>query len=186
MFISTWVCMLTATIVPNRGIQAEPRIEMKTIFTFDNKFERSQWLAVNDGVMGGVSQGRAEITRDGVLRFSGKVSLENNGGFSSIRSVPVERDLSAYDGLVIRVHGDGNRYALTLRTDVRIRAGSYRVKFDTRADEWLEIFLPFAEFRAASFGVQRPGSSVHGATGLKPQGNCQPYHPGVENRRRIP
>jgi monofunctional biosynthetic peptidoglycan transglycosylase len=127
---------------------------MMTIFTFDNEADSRRWPATNDGVMGGLSLGQSEITPEGTLRFFGNVSLENNGGFSSIRSLEEERDLSAYDGILIRVRGDGNRYALNLRTDVRIRAGSYRVKFDTEADKWLEVFLPFADFRATSFGVE--------------------------------
>lgn len=131
---------------------------MMTIFTFDNDADSRRWAATNDGVMGGLSEGRSEITRDGVLRFSGNVSLENNGGFSSIRSIEEKRDLSAYDGILIRVRGDGKRYALNLRTDVRIRSGSYRVKFDTKADEWLELFLSFADFRATSFGVELEGA----------------------------
>jgi monofunctional biosynthetic peptidoglycan transglycosylase len=129
---------------------------MMTIFTFDNESDSRRWPATSDGVMGGISQGQSDITPDGTLRFFGNVSLENNGGFSSIRSLEEERDLSAYDGILIRVRGDGNRYALNLRTDIRIRAGSYRVKFDTEADKWLELFLPFADFRATSFGVELP------------------------------
>lgn len=127
---------------------------MMTIFTFDNESDSRRWPAANDGVMGGISQGQSSITPDGTLRFFGNVWLKNNGGFSSIRSLEEERDLSAYDGILIRVRGDGNRYALNLRTDVRIRAGSYRVKFDTEAAKWLELFLPFAGFRATSFGVE--------------------------------
>lgn len=128
---------------------------MTTIFTFDNEADSRRWPATNDGVMGGLSQGQSEITPEGTLRFFGTVSLENNGGFSSIRSLEEERDLSACDGILMRVRGDGNRYALNLRTDVRIRAGSYRVKFDTEANKWLEVFLPFADFRATSFGVEK-------------------------------
>ena len=128
--------------------------DMVAVFTFDGGSDERRWSAINDGVMGGLSQGRSEITSDGMLRFSGNVSLENNGGFSSVRSASVESDLSAYDGVLIRVRGDGKRYAMNIRTDVQFRAGSYRVKFDTKADEWLEIFLPFAGFRATSFGVE--------------------------------
>jgi monofunctional biosynthetic peptidoglycan transglycosylase len=133
---------------------------MMTIFTFDNESDSRRWPATSDGVMGGISQGQSDITPDGTLRFFGNVSLENNGGFSSIRSLEEERDLSAYDGILIRVRGDGNRYALNLRTDVRIRAGSYRVKFDTEADKWLELFLPFADFRATSSGVELPDAPL--------------------------
>jgi monofunctional biosynthetic peptidoglycan transglycosylase len=126
----------------------------KTIFAFDGAGDSEQWFAVNDGVMGGLSEGGPEITQGGRLRFSGTVSLENNGGFSSIRSAPVERDLSAYEGVLIRIRGDGKRYALTLRTDLQIRAGSYRIKFETKANEWQDVFLPFADFRATSFGTE--------------------------------
>ncbi len=128
----------------------------KTIFAFDAASDARPWSATNDGVMGGVSEGGSEITDEGVLRFSGNVSLENNGGFSSIRSAEVERDLSDYDGVLIRIRGDGKHYAMNIRTDVRFRAGSYRVKFDTKAGEWLEVFLRFSDFRATSFGVELP------------------------------
>ena len=156
--MSVWVCLylLSAAALPNSGVAKESIRQMTTIFAFDTTSGARRWAAVNDGVMGGVSDGRSQIPRDGVLRFAGNVSLENNGGFSSIRSLEDDRDLSAYDGVLIRVRGDGKRYALTLRTDVQIRAGSYRVKFDTKAEEWLELFLPFADFRATSFGVELP------------------------------
>ena len=156
MDLLTAICLLalSPTTMTDRGISGEPRNEMTTVFTFDTGSDSRPWPATNDGVMGGISQGQSEISPDGTLRFSGNVSLENNGGFSSIRSPEKERDLSAYRGISIRVRGDGKRYALTLRTDVRIRAGSYRVKFDTKTNEWLEIFFPFADFRATSFGVE--------------------------------
>jgi len=46
------------------------------------------WQAVNDGVMGGVSQGRFRITDARTMEFSGNLSLENNGGFASVRTKP--------------------------------------------------------------------------------------------------
>jgi len=156
MPISACLGVLVATMLVHDGVAGQPAGKMTTVFNFDQESDAGVWPATNDGVMGGLSEGRCQITRDGVLRFSGKVSLENNGGFSSIRSPSAERDLSAYEGILIRVRGDGKRYALNLRTDVQIRAGSYRVKFDTKADEWLEIFLPFADFRATSFGAELP------------------------------
>jgi len=61
-----------------------------------------RWHAINDGVMGGVSQGRARITGDGVLVFSGVVSLENNGGFASIRSEPSPLQIRGARGIKLR------------------------------------------------------------------------------------
>ncbi len=78
-----------------------------TVFSFSNQSDACCWPATNDGVMGGISQGQSEITSEGTLRFFGCVSLENNGGFSSIRSREEAKDLSAYNGILIRVRGDG-------------------------------------------------------------------------------
>ena len=44
------------------------------------------WRVVVDGVMGGRSTGRVASNEPGILRFSGDLSLENNGGFSQIRT----------------------------------------------------------------------------------------------------
>ena len=46
----------------------------------------SGWQVVNDGVMGGVSEGTFEITDRNTLAFVGTLSLENNGGFASVRT----------------------------------------------------------------------------------------------------
>lgn len=141
--------VLDATVDDDREIRTEGE---RMILDFKNTQNAAEWLAVNDGVMGGLSDGQVRISEDGTLTFFGEVSLKNNGGFASIRSRPLKRDLSQFDGLVIRVRGDGKRYALTLRTNVPITAGSYRVKFDTKPAEWQEIRLPFADFEATSFG----------------------------------
>ena len=129
----------------------EDRVD-RVIFDFREASQIEQWVAVNDTVMGGVSTGQSQVTDQGILVFFGAVSLENNGGFASIRSRPAEINLAEFDGLMIRVRGAGQRYGFNVRTDVPIVAGSYRVKFDTKRDTWQEIFLPFAEFEATSFG----------------------------------
>jgi uncharacterized surface protein with fasciclin (FAS1) repeats len=58
---------------------------------------------------------------------------------------------------VIRVRGDGRRYWLTLTTDRRIVAGSYRIEFGTTPGKWVEVRAPFAKFRATSFGRELVG-----------------------------
>ena len=55
------------------------------------------WQVVDDGVMGGLSKGNFKSDKKkGNLIFAGNLSLENNGGFSSIRSNPLLIDLSAF------------------------------------------------------------------------------------------
>jgi monofunctional biosynthetic peptidoglycan transglycosylase len=124
----------------------------RAIFEFDGSDSGRGWTSVNDDVMGGISNGGFRINAAGILEFTGVVSLENNGGFASIRSRPSKHDLSGYEGLLVRVRGDGKRYACNIRTDFEIMAGSYQQRFETKKNEWQEIALPFREFVATSFG----------------------------------
>ena len=100
-----------AVALPALALAADSR----TLTAFDGK-DSLRWQAVNDGVMGGRSQGDSARTKDGTLLFSGEISLENNGGFSSIRTREQDLQLGDYDGLEVRVRGDGRTYKLSLRT----------------------------------------------------------------------
>lgn len=118
----------------------------KVLFDFSNPAEAAPWIIVNDGVMGGISQSRLRLNEDSTATFSGKVSLENNGGFASVRTRPQDYGLEGYAGMVIRVKGDGNTYSFRLRTDANFDGIAYQTKFETAAGEWQEITLPFADF----------------------------------------
>jgi monofunctional biosynthetic peptidoglycan transglycosylase len=113
------------------------------------------WPSIDDVVMGGVSNSRMVIT-DGMATFRGRVSLENDGGFASIRSGPARHDLSRFDGLVLRVRGDGKRYGFRLRTTTAFDGVSYQLKFDTTAGEWRELELPFDRFEPVFRGRRVP------------------------------
>jgi hypothetical protein len=80
---------------------------------------------------------------DDSLRFAGRVSLENNGGFASIRSPAGRHDLAGYSGIALRVKGDGRSYKLNLRTGDAFDGVQYQASFIAPA-EWSEIELPFA------------------------------------------
>jgi len=110
------------------------------------------WQAVNDGVMGGVSTGRFRITDEATLEFSGTLSLENNGGFASVRTRPTALPIRAGDTLVVRVKGDGREYQVNLYTADRRMAFSYRAPLPTDAGQWREIQLPLSGFEPTSFG----------------------------------
>lgn len=122
------------------------------LFDFASSSAAAEWQAVNDGVMGGVSDGRFRITSERTLEFFGTLSLENNGGFTSVRSVPRSLGLMPGDVLVARVRGDGREYQLNLYTPVRARAFSYRSAFGTVKDQWADVRVPLDRFVATSFG----------------------------------
>jgi len=112
--------------------------EMKTMTIIDFSRGDVTWPHINDGVMGGISSGEM-FAGDGYATFRGTVSLENNGGFSSVRSQVVVHDLSAFDGLVLRVRGDGKRYGFRLKTDASFDGVSYQFQIEPPAGEWAEI-----------------------------------------------
>lgn len=127
-----------------------------TVAEFDAKEgDRFGWRVVDDGVMGGLSKGKISIGDKGVLKFSGKLSLENNGGFSSLRSKEVKLDLSDSEGLVARVRGDGRTYQIRLGSDSRFRGMevSFMAAFPTTKGEWTEVKIPFTDLVGSFRGM---------------------------------
>ena len=130
---------------------------MRPLVDFAGPEAAQQWQAVNDGVMGGVSDGRFTITDEKTLEFSGTLSLENNGGFASVRTKPTDLDIEAGDTLVVRVKGDGREYVLNLYTKSRRMAFSYRAPLPTTKDEWTEVRVPLEDFIPTAFGRRVQG-----------------------------
>eukprot|EP00178_Gracilaria_changii_P015656 TRINITY_DN438_c0_g1_i1.p1 TRINITY_DN438_c0_g1~~TRINITY_DN438_c0_g1_i1.p1 ORF type:complete len:690 (-),score=149.15 TRINITY_DN438_c0_g1_i1:7706-9775(-) len=107
----------------------------------------SQWGALDDVVMGGVSETKFSVT-NGQLIFSGFVSTDNRGGFTSLRTVTFDTamDLSAYHGIDLRVKGDGQSYKLIIRCDRNWDGISHCYTFPTVSAVWEEVRVPFSEF----------------------------------------
>jgi len=77
-------------------------------FDFKEEQEINRWRIVNDGVMGGLSQGKILWNQpENTMIWSGKVSLENNGGFTSIRTTPELYKVGDFEKIILRVKGDG-------------------------------------------------------------------------------
>lgn len=123
----------------------------KMLFDFAEGKNGSEWRAVNDGVMGGLSKGIFEVEGK-AARLWGTLSLENNGGFSSTRSPVSEYKLGKYQGLLLRVKGDGRTYAMTLRDTPYFTGMAFNASFETTQGEWIEVKVPFANFEGKYFG----------------------------------
>ncbi|MEL6149258.1 MAG: CIA30 family protein [Chloroflexota bacterium] len=109
------------------------------------------WQMVNDGVMGGISGSSVTRTDASTWLFGGTVSLENNGGFASAQAMlPESVDLSAFDGLALRVRGDGNRYGFNVRS-VGLQRLSYRGYFATTG-AWQDVRFDFATLQPITLG----------------------------------
>ena len=134
--------------------------EDKTIADFKSESSSLKWNAVNDTVMGGISKGSSYITEASHLYFKGKISLENNGGFSSIRTSGSKHDLSAYSGIELTFKGDGRMYYLTSRTNGG-RMLAYWSPVQTKKGEWMTVKVPFSSFYATSFGRKIPTMTLN-------------------------
>jgi monofunctional biosynthetic peptidoglycan transglycosylase len=120
-------------------------LQERLIFDFKNTDDIEYWRIVNDGVMGGLSKSEFVFSNSNTAIFKGIVSLENNGGFASIRTIPRAYELDGYHGILLRVKGDGKNYQFRLRTDDRFDGISYRYQFETKFNTWMTIEIPFRE-----------------------------------------
>ncbi|MEM0898316.1 MAG: CIA30 family protein, partial [Verrucomicrobiota bacterium] len=147
------ILLFSSNSIASTGTEGEPG---STVAEFHSKETAEMgWQIVNDGVMGGLSEGTIRMTDSDSMVFSGNLSLENNGGFSSVRSAEVEMDLSKSKGLKVRVKGDGRTYQLRLASDARFRSGevSFMAEFATKENEWMEIKIPFRKFEGGWRGM---------------------------------
>ena len=141
-FAKKFLFLITCLFLAAMNAQTAPA---KTLFDFSTATNPAPWQIVNDDVMGGISSSSLRLT-NGVALFSGKVSLENNGGFASVRTQPAQHDLAGCDAFVIRVRGDGRRYKFTARMDRSFDSAIYQVLFATKQGEWQEHRLVFKDF----------------------------------------
>ena len=117
----------------------------KIIADFSRAEDVQRWLPQDDIVMGGLSNSRIQATDNGPVLFSGRVSLENYGGFASARSQNNDY-FGGYDGIMLRVKGDGKKYGLFVETAALFDDSFYLGSFPTTKDTWITVQLPFKEF----------------------------------------
>jgi len=83
------------------------------VFDFKNPAETLKWVSMDDRVMGGASRSQL-VYSGGKAHFKGEVKLDEElRGFASVRSKNNTFDLKAFEGILLRVKGDGNTTGLT-------------------------------------------------------------------------
>ena len=151
--IAYLVSLLPSTSSP--GAIADTRI------LFDFRVDAAEnWIVVNDGVMGGLSQSSFTKPAAEFASFTGEVSLRNNGGFASVRTRLTERLDASAERLDLRVRGDGRTYQVRLRTDGNLDGIAYRTEVATEPGEWITVSLPLADFEPVFRGRRLVGVPV--------------------------
>ena len=119
----------------------------------DISMDIEPWRSINDGVMGGRSAGGMTQSEEG-LTFEGRLSLENNGGFSSVRRL-VSQDLTRATGVRIQVRGDGRQYQFRIRQNSAFDGVAWSAVF-TSGEKWQQIDIGFDQFAPVFRGRSVP------------------------------
>lgn len=135
----------------------------RILYAFEDPSSVSDWSAIDDGVMGGMSRSRLRHDPAGHARFEGVVSLERNGGFASVRAQPGGVARPGATHYVLVVQGDGKRYKLSVRCDDDFDGLNHQIAFEPPTGQWATVHLPVAAFRATF-----RGRNVVGAPPLDP------------------
>ena len=101
------------------------------------------WRVVVDGVMGGLSTATLELTDESLI-LDGTVSLENNGGFASVRSPYGDFALGAYTSVTVRYRATGQSFYLSTDIHKQWWLPSYRLHFP-QSEEWSEVSHDLAD-----------------------------------------
>jgi NADH dehydrogenase [ubiquinone] 1 alpha subcomplex assembly factor 1 len=153
----TMVALSMATIAGSADKTSKPGAwRGQSVTEFDAAENKKMgWRITDDGVMGGLSKGKVEFTKAGTMKFSGELSLKNNGGFSTVRTDDVKIDLGNAEGLLLLVKGDGRTYEARLASDARYRSMevSFSGKFKTTKDKWTLVKIPFSDFKGSWRGT---------------------------------
>ena len=143
---TTAVATSTTTTTTTPIQQAQSMI----LYDFADQSDVSDWFNQNDTVMGGVSDS-ATTWVDGQLVFSGNLSLDNNGGFTSTFG-PINDQLptlmSGAKAIVVTARGDGKTYLMQIRNYDNTR---YIQRFTTVADVEQDYVLPLADFESVDW-----------------------------------
>jgi hypothetical protein len=123
-----------------------------------SKQENGRWRITNDGVMGGLSNGEMTFAQDHGI-FSGSISLDNNGGFSSVFRA-VDNLPQSYKKLVINIEGDGQAYQLRLIIYVNGYRLAYKHDFKTVANKRENHIFELADFKATFRGRAIPNAPI--------------------------
>jgi hypothetical protein len=113
------------------------------IFDFNKKSDIQNWRIVDDVVMGGRSSGNFRLNAEGHGVFEGEISLENNGGFSSVRFGFEKILIKDNTKINIKLRGDGKNYQFRIKSNT----GDYYsfVSPFSTSGEWQEIEIPLKD-----------------------------------------
>ena len=135
-------------------------MQTRTIFNFNKTSDISNWSVIDDVVMGGKSLGKFHLNKEGIGVFEGAVSLDNNGGFSSLRYQFIKMSTTTYSKIILKVRGDEKKYQFRIKENIS-DAHSYIASFEA-TKHWQSIEIPLSEMYPAFRGRTLDISNFNG------------------------
>lgn len=122
-------------------------------FNFGNTSDKcSDWIMLTDNVMGGITTSKLVYNENSML-LSGNISLENYGGFSSVKTRFRDFDLSEYKGLRIRVKSFNQKFAFTLEDSKNWTMPNYKTEIlNSKDNTWEIATIYFKDFKEYQIG----------------------------------
>jgi len=161
--MATWTVIGTLLCGAVAALTSLEQQEPETLFRFPDD-SPAEWIVVNDGVMGGLSRSEFVAAEAGHASFLGEMSLENNGGFASVRGYLPNGISTDARAVELRLRGDGRSYQVRLRMGERFDGIAYWAEFDTKPGDWVVVTLPLAGFEPTYRGY-RPRNAAPLALG---------------------
>ncbi|SFB85272.1 Complex I intermediate-associated protein 30 (CIA30) [Algibacter lectus] len=116
-------------------------MQIDTIFKFENTSDITNWTVVNDAVMGGKSSGAFTLNETGHGVYTGHVSLENNGGFSSLRYRFNDISTEGFSKVILKIKGDGKNYQFRVKSKLTDKHSYIALFSSSKTWEVIEISL---------------------------------------------
>jgi len=120
-------------------------------YDFGKNKDGVNWIAINDGVMGGLSKGALKLTNK-TLQFKGNISFENNGGFASFRNRYGNYNLQYASRVEIKYKLAGQIMALSLEPNDRFYEPTYRVFLNDTNLIWKTVEVNMNDFTECILG----------------------------------
>lgn len=121
------------------------------IIDFGKQTGGQYWSVTNDRVMGGLSKGNAWLSDSSVV-FKGEVSLDNNGGFSSLRSPYNPFDLSRFSSAEIRLRASGLPFSITFAKSRRFYVPNFKHMLELKGEQWEIITFELTQLKEFRVG----------------------------------
>ena len=136
-------------------------VVLKTIWGKNKEDIKLQ--ALTDDIIGGNSKSKIFISDDKEIIFNGEVSTKlGEKSYAAFKTPIISiEDSNEYNGVCIKIMGDGKKYRLVIRTTFKEDSIYFHRIFMTKPHEWQTHYIAFDEFKAYYKYIRIPALKIN-------------------------